>query len=282
MTNHLMPAPERGLKNLHGDVTGDVWARGDYSTVATELLAPLGPVLVAASGVGTGDRVLDVAAGAGNTSIPAALNGADVIASDLCPELLEKGKTRAAARDASLSWQKANAEALPFDDDEFDIVLSSVGVMFAPDHQRAADELVRVCRPGGTIGVISWTPEGFFGRMLATLQPRLPVSEEGVGTAPTWGREDYVRALLGNRVGEFSAQRRTLRVEGFTDGATLRDYFKLHYGLTISAYENIESEPARIAALDSELAELGNRYIAWSLPMEWEYLLVTASKLGPQ
>jgi len=158
---------DHGLESKHRTL----WAMGDYTTVATEVVSPLGPVLVQASGIGVGDRVLDVAAGAGNAAIPAALTGANVVASDLVPELLERGAALAQARGVNLQWREANAEALPFGVDEFDAVLSCVGVMFVPHHQCAADELVRVCRPGGTIGLISWTPEGFIGQMFAMMKP---------------------------------------------------------------------------------------------------------------
>ena len=174
---------DHGLESKHRAL----WALGDYTTVATELVSPLGPVLVQASGIGAGDRVLDVAAGAGNAAIPAALAGANVIASDLVPELLERGGALARARGVDLQWLEANAEALPFDGDEFDAVLSCVGVMFAPHHQRAADELVRVCRPGGTIGLISWTPEGFIGQMFATMKPYVAAPPPGLQPPPKWG-----------------------------------------------------------------------------------------------
>jgi SAM-dependent methyltransferase len=255
-----------------------LWALGDYATVATELVASLGPVLVEASGIGAGDRVLDVAAGSGNAAVPAALTGADVIASDLVPQLLERGAALARARGVTLQWREANAEALPFGRDEFDAVLSCVGVMFAPHHQSAADELVRVCRPGGTIGLISWTPEGFIGQMFAAMKPYLPAPPPGVQPPPKWGSEDHVRVLLGDRITDFVAQRRVLRVDRFADGAAFRDFFKTYYGPTISAYRGIAAEPDRAAALDVELAELGDRYLAGSSAMEWEYLLVTARK----
>ena len=176
-----------------------MWASGDYSAIADDLVAPLGPVLVDAVGIGTGDRVLDVAAGTGSVAIPAALTGAAVVATDLTPELLERGKASAAERGAKLDWREANAEAMPFSDNEFDAVLSAIGVMFAPHHQVAADELIRLCRPGGTIGLISWTPEGFIGRMFATMKPFVPAPPPGVEPPPRWGREDYVRSLLGER-----------------------------------------------------------------------------------
>ena len=131
------------------DVQQEVWALGDYARMAEEVMAPLGPVLIDAVGIGPGDRVLDVAAGSGNISIPAAKTGAAVVSSDLTPELLQRSRQRAAKQGISLDWREANAEQLPFADNEFDAVISAIGVMFAPHHHRAADELVRVCRPGG-------------------------------------------------------------------------------------------------------------------------------------
>jgi SAM-dependent methyltransferase len=265
---------DRGYESKHRAL----WALGDYTNVATEVVAPLGPVLVQASGIGAGDRVLDVAAGSGNVSIPAALAGADVIASDLCPDLLERGRAIAEARGVNLSWREANAEALPFAGDEFDAVLSCIGVMFAPHHQDAADELVRVCRPGGVIGLISWTPEGFIGQMFATMKPFMAAPPPGAQPAPLWGNEDHVRGLLGDRITDFSAQRRTLRVDRFADGTAFRDYFKANYGPTIAAYRGIADQPDRVDALDARLAELGDRYLAGTSTMEWEFLLVTARK----
>lgn len=255
-----------------------LWALGDYTSVATEVVAPLGPVLVHASRIGAGDRVLDVAAGAGNAAIPAALTGADVTASDLCPELLERGRALARNRGVDLRWLQADAEALPCDGDEFDAVLSCIGVMFAPHHRRAADELVRVCRPGGLIGLISWTPEGFVGQMFATMKPYVTAPPPGVLPATLWGNADHVHTLLGDGIREFTAQRCALRVDRFADGAAFRDYFKANYGPTIAAYRGIEGEPGRVEALDAQLAELGDRYLAGSSAMEWEYLLVAAPK----
>ena len=265
---------DRGYESKHRAL----WALGDYTSVGTEVVAPLGPVLVQASGIGAGDRVLDVAAGAGNVAIPAALTGADVVASDLCPELLDRGRAIARSCGATLRWLEANAEALPYDGDEFDAVLSCIGVMFAPHHQIAADELVRVCRPGGTIGLISWTPEGFVGQMFATMKPYAAPPPPGAQPAPMWGNPDHVRGLLADRVTDFTAQRDVLRVDRFIDGAAFRDYFKANYGPTIATYRGIADEPDRVAALDAQLAELGDRYLAGSPAMQWEYLLVTARK----
>lgn len=267
-------AVDRELEGRHRAL----WALGDYSRVAAEVVAALGPVLVDASAIGAGDRVLDVAAGDGNAAIPAARTGADVTASDLCPQLLERGREHAQAEGVRLQWREANAEELPFDDGEFDAVLSCIGVMFVPHHQRAADELVRVCRPGGTIALISWTPEGFIGQLFATMKPYLPAPPAGVQPAPLWGSPDHVRTLFADRVTDLTMHRRALRVERFGDGAAFRDFFKAHYGPTISAYRGIEGAPDRVAALDAELAALGDRYLAGSAAMEWEYLLATARR----
>jgi SAM-dependent methyltransferase len=142
-----------------------MWASGDYPSMVETFLLPLGPRLVEAAGVRAGLRVLDVAAGTGNASIPAARTGAAATASDLTPELLEAGRRHAEADGIELDWVTADAENLPFEDASFDIVMSSIGAMFAPRHQAVADELVRVCRPGGTIALLSWTPEGMLGHL---------------------------------------------------------------------------------------------------------------------
>jgi ubiquinone/menaquinone biosynthesis C-methylase UbiE len=255
-----------------------MWASGDYPTIVADVVAPLGPLLIEATGIGAGDRVLDVAAGTGSVAIPAAQTGASVVASDLTPELLVTGQAIAAERGVTLEWQEANAEEMPFADNEFDAVLSSIGVMFAPHHRLAADELVRVCKPGGRIGVISWTPEGFIGQMFATMKPYVPAPPPGVQPPPLWGNENHIHALLGDRVEKFTARRGVLAVGHFRAGAEFRDYFKVNYGPTITAYRNIEGDPEHVAALDAELEELGDRFLAGSSTMPWEYLLVTARK----
>jgi SAM-dependent methyltransferase len=255
-----------------------MWVSGDYAKLATDLVLPLGPVLVQATGIARGDRVLDVAAGTGNAAIPAALTGATVVASDLCPELLEDGLALAAERGAELEWREANAHELPFADNEFDVVMSCIGVMFAPFHQQAADELVRVCKSGGRIGLISWTPEGHIGKLWAAMKPYAPAPPPGAQPPPLWGQEDHVRALLGDRVTDVVTERRMLTVEQFADGAEFRDYFKALYGPTIAVYRNIEDDPDRVAALDADIARVGDSVLSGSSTMEWEYLLLTARK----
>ena len=235
-----------------------LWALGDYRTIADEVVAPLGPTLVAAAGVAAGQRVLDVAAGTGNAAIAAAVTGAEVVAIDLCPRLLDQGRASATAREITLEWREANAEALPFADGEFDVVMSCIGVMFAPHHGQAADELVRVCRPGGTLALLSWTPEGFIGRLFATMKPYVAAAPAGVSAPPLWGSADHVRGLLGDRVGDVTMERRGLSVNRFDDGEQFRDYFKTNYGPTIAAYRGLGDDNERTAALDADIARLGD------------------------
>jgi len=254
-----------------------IWALGDYALMAEEVMAPLGPILVDAMGIGPGVRVLDVAAGSGNISLPAAQAGATVVSTDLTPELLQRSRARAAALRLTLEYREANAHALPFGDGEFDTVMSAIGVMFAPDHQRAASELVRVCRPGGTIGLISWTAEGFFGRMLATIRPYRPSLSPAVPPASLWGREGYIAGLLGDRIRGVETKRGMLAVHRFDNGEAVHDYFKNHYGPTIEAYANIRHNRVLTAELDAQLTELAEQYLTDGT-MEWEYLLLIADK----
>jgi ubiquinone/menaquinone biosynthesis C-methylase UbiE len=279
---HIQPADlgeaDRALKTKHRAM----WAMGNYPTVVTDVVAPLGPILVDAAGIKPGDVVLDVAAGSGNAAIPAARAGARVIASDLTPELLETGQKLAAEAGVQLTWETADAEALPYGDSEFDAVLSCLGVMFAPHHQTSADELIRVCRPGGTIGLLSWTPSGFIGQMFATMRPYAAPPPPGAQPPPLWGSEDHVRELLGDRVEQVLTETRTLRVTHYTSPEAFRDYFKTNYGPTISAYRFIADDPDRVAALDHDLAELGQRFDMGtdSYELDWEYLIFIARKAG--
>lgn len=254
-----------------------IWALGDYALMAEEVMAPLGPILVDAMGIGPGVRVLDVAAGSGNISLPAAKAGATVVSTDLTPELLQRSRARAAAQGLTLDYQEANAHALPFGDGEFDAVMSAIGVMFAHDHPRAASELIRVCRPSGTIGLISWTSEGFFGRMLATIRPYRPSLSPAVPPASLWGREGYITGLLGDRIRGVETKRGMLAVDRFDNAEAVHEYFKNHYGPTIEAYANVGHNRVLTTELDAQLIELAQQYLA-DATMEWEYLLLVADK----
>jgi len=266
---------DRALKARHRAM----WAMGDYPAVATDIIPSLGPILVAATDIGPGDRVLDVGAGSGNAAIPAAAAGATVTASDLTPELLETGRQEAQRRGIELAWETGDAEALPYPAAAYDVVMSCVGVMFAPHHEAAADELVRVLRPGGRLGLLSWTPGGFIGEMFATMKPYAPPPPAGAQPPPRWGDETHVRGLLGDRIGDVHATVQSLRVEAFASGEAFRDYFKRTYGPTIAVYRNLADDPQRAAALDWDLAELGRRALdAGGGVMQWEYLLFTGRR----
>ncbi|WP_167140601.1 class I SAM-dependent methyltransferase [Diaminobutyricimonas sp. TR449] len=265
---------DKALKAKHRTM----WALGDYPTLASDLISELGTTIVEACAIGDGQRVLDIAAGSGNAAIPAAQAGANVVATDLTPELLQVGKRRAVELGVELDWQQADAEDLPFADGEFDAVISTVGIMFAPHHEASASEMLRVCRTDGTIGLINWTPEGFIGQMFATMKPYAAPPPPGATPPPRWGDEEHVRSLLGDRVTEFTATRKTLPVTKFGSGEEFCSYFKTHYGPTIAAYRNIADDPERVAALDRDLADLARRFDKGSGDLEWEYLLVTARK----
>jgi ubiquinone/menaquinone biosynthesis C-methylase UbiE len=273
MTLDTTISDDRTLATTHRTI----WALGDYALMAEQVMAPLGPILVAATGIGPGVRVLDVAAGSGNISLPAAKTGAEVVSTDLTPDLLMRSQARAAEQGVTLEYREANAHALPFGDGEFDSVISAIGVMFAPDHQRAANELVRVCKPGGTIGVISWTAEGFFGRMLAAIRPYRPSLSPAAHPAALWGREAYVRALLGDRIRGVETRRGMLEVNRFVSAEAIHAYFKNYYGPTIEAYANICHNRVLTAELDAQLAELAHEYLVDGI-MQWEYLLLVADK----
>ena len=277
MTSIVKPEIDRELKAKHRAL----WASGDYPAVAAELIPALGPELVRAAGIRSGDRVLDVAAGSGNAAIPAAAAGAIVTASDLTPELFDAGRRIAAQQGVDLEWVEVDAEALPFADNGFDAVISCVGVMFAPHHQAAADELIRVVRTGGKIGLINWTPEGFIGNLLRTMKPYAPPPPAGASPPPLWGSEDHVRELFGDRVTDLTMRRQTVLLDHCTEPTEFREYWKRNYGPTIAAYKFNADTPATVEALDADFLEFltsWNRGDGQRAVWEAEYLVVTATK----
>lgn len=253
-----------------------VWAAGSYPDVARDVIPGLGPALVEAVGIHAGDRVLDVAAGTGNAAVPAARAGASVVASDLTPELVEAG--RAEHADLPIEWGVADAEDLPYGDASFDVVLSCIGVMFAPHHQQAADELARVLRPGGRLGLASWTPEGFVGRLFATVGRYNPPPPPGAQPPPLWGKEDHVRDLLGGAVAELQVERRTIVVDHFASPGEFRDYFTANFGPVVMALRGLADEPDRAAQLGEDLEALAADADEGGGRMSWEYLLVTGTR----
>jgi ubiquinone/menaquinone biosynthesis C-methylase UbiE len=257
------------------------WALGDYHRFATATVWELGPLLVEACGISSGQLVLDVAAGTGNTAIRAAEAGASVVASDLTPENFEAGRREASKSGVELDWVEADAEALPFGDGEFDVVTSSFGAIFAPDHQAVADELVRVCRPEGKIGMLNFTPEGLISDFLGVLAPYGPPPTGA--PPPLWGSEEHVRELLGERV-DFLQLTRGEYVETADSPRAYRELFKQTFGPVVGLYASLADQPDRLAALDRDFLEIATRSNrgAPGSPAEYvyEYLLVVARKQG--
>ncbi|WP_072801707.1 class I SAM-dependent methyltransferase [Rhodococcoides yunnanense] len=268
-------AADRAVKEAHRSM----WGMGDYPAVASEVIGDLGPILAEACSISTGQRVLDVAAGSGNAALAAAARGARVVAGDLTPELFEAGRRSASDRGLEIEWREADAEAMPFADGEFDAVISCVGVMFAPHHQVAADELIRVARPGGAIGLIDWTPSGFIGRMFAVMKPYAAPPPPGAQPPPLWGDRAHIRELFGDRVVDLRCEVRQLDVDAFDRPAAFRDYFKAKYGPTIAVYQRIAAEPEKVKELDAALEDLATEFFDGTR-MHWEYLLVTGRRAG--
>lgn len=270
---------DRMLKTAHRTM----WAMGDYHRFARATVWELGPVLVEACGIAAGQRVLDVAAGTGNTALRAAKTGARVVASDLTPENFEAGRREARAQGVELDWVEGDAEALPFGDEEFDVVTSSLGAMFAPNHQAAADELLRVCRPGGTIGMINFTPEGLGASFFGLFAPYAPPPPPGALPPVMWGNEGHVRELLGDRVESLAMTRREY-VERAGTPSDYLELFKETFGPVVAIYASLAHQPERVVALDQAFREFvtrSNRGVREG-PAQYvyEYLLVVARKRG--
>jgi len=257
-----------------------IWASGDYPSMVETFLLPLGPRLVEACGIGGGVRVLDVAAGTGNASIPAAQRGAAVTASDLTPELLAAGRRRAEGTDVDLEWVEADAENLPFADESFDVVMSCIGAMFAPHHQQTADELIRVCRPGGTIGLLSWTPEGMIGALFRTMGPFAPPPPPGAQPPPLWGSEEHLRGLIGDRARWRTLTRDVLEITAFERPYDYAKHFKERYGPTIATQRNARQN-GREAEFEEALngfCDEWNRGTPDGARFEMEYLLAIGER----
>jgi SAM-dependent methyltransferase len=254
----------------------DTWSSANYAVIGTTLQL-VGESLCEAVDLAAGERVLDVAAGNGNASLAAARRGAEVTAADYVPALLEAACARAAAEGLTLAVREADAEELPFGDGTFDVVLSTFGVMFTPDQERAAAELLRVCRPGGRIGLANWTPEGFVGQMFKVVGKYAP-GAPGVRSPLEWGTEARLGELFGDGVQELGARRQEF-VFRYRSAQHWLDAFRTYYGPTHKAFGALDRDAYQ--SFTHEMLTLAwhhNTSITHALRIPAEYLQVMAVK----
>jgi len=255
------------------------WASGAYADVAIHIAETLPSHLLANLGSVAGERLLDVAAGTGNLALRAAAEGATVTALDLVPELLDVGRVRAAALGCEVDWVEGDAEALPFEDAAFDAVTSVVGVQFAPRHAVVAGELARVCRPGGRVGLVNWTPEGLIGQLFEILGRYMPPAPAFASPPPLWGDEQHIRDLFADTAASISIERGTnaFRFPSVEEYAT---FFEERYGPTLRTKALLKEQgrwdecAAEIDALYRRL----NQATDGTLHIEAEYLVAVVER----
>jgi len=231
------------------------WAAGDFSVVAARIVYQAEHLCETAD-LQAGWRVLDVATGSGNAAIAAARRGCTAVGVDYVPALLERGRLRAAAEHLDVEFVTGDAEELPFPTASFDAVVSIYGVMFAPDHHRAAAELARVCRPGGRIALASWTPDGFLGETFRVFSRYLPPAA-GLRPPVLWGDASYLDPLFGHVAGSMTSHRQTA-VFRFRSAEENVEFFRTYYGPTLRAFESLD--PMRRESLRKDLLTLARRY----------------------
>jgi SAM-dependent methyltransferase len=246
-----------------------MWASGDFHQVAA-LIQSVADEVAAALDIEAGWRVLDVATGSGNAALSAARLGAEAVGVDYVPALLERGRRRVEAEGLDVVLVEGDAEALPFGDGEFDAATSVFGAMFAPDHERAAAELVRVVKPGGKIGLATWTPDGFIGELLRAVAQHVPPAA-GVASPILWGTETYLSTLFGDAIESIRCQEQTF-VFRFRSAEAWVDFFRAYYGPTFKAFEAVGPEGEQ--ALHADLVALVDAYTGRSkgpvtIPAAW-------------
>ena len=249
------------------------WTSGDYARIGN-ILVIIGELLCEAVDVRAGDKILDVATGSGNTAISAARRFCEATGIDYVPELIEHARKRAEVEGLEITFGVGDAEDLPYPDASFDVVLSTLGVMFAPDQEKAAKELLRICRPGGKIGLANWTPDGFVGNMFRIHSKHVP-PPPGIKPPPLWGTEEQLRELLGEGVASLEVRRRHY-VWRYPSGHFV-EHFRSYYGPTLKAFESLDSDGQEALAKDlEELLEHWNTSGDATLIMPSDYLEVVA------
>ncbi len=278
MSTHATPATAPRIADLKL-AHRKLWASGDYHAVVERMIADVPPRhLLDRVRIEPGTKVLDLAAGTGNAAIPAARRGAEVTALDLTPELLDRGRAWADAAGVAVDWVEGDAEDLPFADDAFDCVVSIFGIQFAPRHEVAAREALRVARPGGTIGLISWTPQGHIGGVLRTVGAAMPKPPAFASPPPLWGDEAHVDALFaGHRI---EHERAVNPFVGFASAEDWVAFMEAFYGPMLTARGRLEPE-GRWAPLREQLVALtaaADRGTPGALHVDSEYLLSTITQ----
>jgi SAM-dependent methyltransferase len=231
------------------------WSSGDFSVVAARIVLTAEHLCDTAD-LHAGWHVLDVATGSGNAAIAAARLGCTAVGIDYVPALLERGRQRAAAEGLPATFLEGDAEALPFPDDTFDAVVTVFGAMFAPDHRRAAAELLRVSRPGGTVALAAWTPDGFIGEFFRTVAAHVP-PPSGVPSPMRWGTERHLRDLFGDGIASLEVAERTFTFR-FTSAEEFVAFFRNWYGPTVKAFAALDDSGGE--ALERDLVALANRF----------------------
>jgi ubiquinone/menaquinone biosynthesis C-methylase UbiE len=254
-----------------------IWSAGDFAMVATTAVI-VGEELCEAVDVLPGERVLDVACGSGNATLAAARRAwGNTVGLDYVPELLEHGRARAQAERLEIEFVEGDAESLPFEDESFDVVLSTFGVMFAPDQRRAAAELVRVCRPGGRIGLASWTPEGLVGQLTQALSRHVP-PPPGVAPPALWGVEDRLRELLGEGIASLETTKPEVAYR-YRSTDHFLEFFRNCFGPVKMAMEMLDQAGREAAAAEiTEILERFNRAGDAALVAPAEYLQAVARR----
>ena len=246
-----------------------MWAAGDYAALA-DYISQVGERLVASAGVEAGMRVLDVASGTGNAALPAARAGAGVTCLDLVPELLEAGRRKCESEGIEIEWVEGDAEELPFGDDSFDRVFSTFGHMFAPRHRRTADEMLRVCRPGGVIGICCWTPEGTVGDVFRASASYMPPPPDFASSPLLWGTEEHVREMFGSATA-FEFERHSATIEWDSPEGFL-DFFAERFGPLVTARHLLGERFAELRQEILEIFEARNEATDGRLFLPQEYL----------